>query len=46
VWVIDPDRRQARVHRADGTVSVIGESDNLDGVDVLPGFSCTLAQVL
>jgi Uma2 family endonuclease len=46
VWVIDPDRRQARIHRSNGTVTVIGESDDLDGEDVLPGFSCTLAQVL
>ena len=46
VWIVDPDRRQARVHRADGTVSVIGESDNLDGEELLPGFSCTLAEVL
>ena len=46
VWVIDPDRRQARVHRADGTVSVISNSENLDGEDLLPGFSCALAQVL
>jgi Uma2 family endonuclease len=46
VWVIDPDRRQARLHRAGGTTSVISESGNLDGEDVLPGFSCTLAQVL
>lgn len=46
VWVIDPDRRQTRVHRADGTVSVISDTDSLDGEDVLPGFSCALAQVL
>lgn len=46
VWVVDPDRRRARVHRANGTVSVIGESDDLDGEGVLPGFSCSLAQVL
>jgi Uma2 family endonuclease len=46
IWVVDPDRGQARVYRADGTVSVIGESDRLDGEDVLPGFSCALAQVL
>ena len=46
VWVIDPDRRQARAHRANGTVSVIIYSDELDGEDVLPGFSCPLAQVL
>src|SRR5688572_5787908 len=27
VWVIDPDRRLARIHRANGTVTVIGEAD-------------------
>lgn len=46
VWVVDPDRRRARVHRENGTVSVLCQSDDLDGEDVLPGFSCTLAQVL
>ena len=46
VWIIDPDRRQARVHRANGTVLVVNESDSFDGEDVLPGFSCTLAEVL
>lgn len=46
VWVVDPDRRVARVHRADGTVSVISESEALDGEDVLPGFACPLAEVL
>lgn len=45
VWVIDPDQRLARVHRANGTVAVISEADELDGEGVLPGFSCTLAQV-
>jgi Uma2 family endonuclease len=46
VWVIDPDRREARVHRTNGTVSVVNESDELDGEDVLPGLFCTLTQVL
>jgi len=46
VWVIDPDRRQARMHRANGTVSVIIESEDLDGEEVLPGFSSTLARLL
>ena len=46
VWVIDPDRRQARVHRADGTISTVTEHEMLDGEDVLPGFTCTLSQVL
>lgn len=46
VWVIDPDRRQARVHRANGTITVVNESESLDGEDVLPGFICPLAQIL
>jgi Uma2 family endonuclease len=46
VWVIDPERRQVRVYRTDGSESVLGESDALDGEDVLPGFSCPLADLL
>lgn len=46
VWIIDPDRRQARVHRADGTVAILVEADTLDGEDVLPGFTCVVADVL
>jgi len=45
-WVIDPQRRLARVYRADGTESLLAESDALDGEDVLPGFSCPLAAIL
>ena len=46
VWVVDPGRRLARVYRADGSVSLIGESEALDGEDVVPGLDCTLAAVL
>lgn len=46
VWVIDPDRRQARVYRPDGSLSVLGAGDALDGENVLPGFSCVLSRVL
>ena len=46
VWVIDPDRRQARVHRADGTIAIVTENDVLDGEDVLPDFTCSLHEVL
>ncbi|UCF21548.1 MAG: Uma2 family endonuclease [Gemmatimonadota bacterium] len=45
-WLIDPRRREARVFRADGSVSVIGEDTALDGEDVLPGFSCPLRAIL
>lgn len=46
VWVIDLRRREARVHRADGTLAVVGAGDMLDGEDLLPGFRCELAEVL
>ncbi len=46
VWVIDPERRLARVYRADGTEHILKETDQLLGEDVLPGFSCTLASIL
>ena len=46
VWVIDPDRRSARVYRADGSVAVLEADAALDGEDVLPGFTCPLAAIL
>ena len=46
VWVIDPERRVARVYRQDGTESHLAENGVLDGEDVLPGFSCTLTSIL
>ena len=45
-WVIDPERRLARVYRADGTESLLAESDALDGEDVLSGFTCPLGAIL
>lgn len=44
-WVIDPERKTAEVHRADGSVNMLGDDANLDGESVLPGFSCRLAEV-
>jgi len=46
VWVIDPERRLARVYRADGTELILEETDQLLGEDVLPGFSCSLEAIL
>ena len=46
VWVIGPARRSARVYRSDGSESMLSESDALDGEDVLPGFTCRLADLL
>ena len=46
VWVIDPDRGNARVHRADGSIDIVAGGGELAGEDVLPGFTCTLPELL
>ncbi len=46
VWVIDPERRLARVYRHDGSEAIVTTDGTLDGEDVLPGFSCPLASIL
>lgn len=46
VWVIDPQRTQALVCRQDGSLTIIGSDGRLDGETILPGFFCTLADVL
>ena len=46
VWVIDPERHSARAYRHDGSETSIGEGEQLDGEDVLPGFSCRLDSIL
>lgn len=45
VWVIDPERRTAHVHRADGSIAVISSDGELDGEQLLPGFVCALADL-
>ena len=46
VWVIDPERRLARVYRQDGTERIVTAEETLEGEDVVPGFSCPLGVVL
>jgi len=45
VWVIDPRRKRAVIYRDDGSVDLLANQDALDGEDVLPGFSCSLADL-
>jgi Uma2 family endonuclease len=44
VWVVDPESRTVAVHTA-ASVTVLGESETLNGGDVLPGFSVAVAEV-
>ena len=44
VWVVDPERRLARVYRQDSE-TVVAADGALEGEDVLPGFSCPLSSI-
>lgn len=44
-WVIDAERRCARVYRADGSVSLLDAGEVLSGEDLLPGFRLTLKEL-
>jgi len=46
VWVIDPKRERAAVYRSLTDVRELWPDDALDGADVVPGFSVTLADLL
>lgn len=45
VWVVDPDNRTVDVHRPGNPVVALAAGDALDGMDVLPGFSCPVSTV-
>lgn len=45
VWVVDPVRRTVMIVASDAPVRWLHESDALDGGDVVPGFSCPVADI-
>jgi len=45
VWVIYPRTQTIFTYRLDGTVHRLTAADTLDGGDVLPGFSCPVADI-
>ena len=45
VWVLHPDTRTIEIHPREGEVIVLGDTDALDGQDVLPGFACNIADI-
>ena len=45
LWAVHPDTRTVDVHRPDDPVVILGEDDALDGMDVLPGFSCAVSAI-
>lgn len=45
LWIIDPEKREATVHRAGGQVQTVAIGDGLDGEEVVPGFRCALGDL-
>lgn len=44
VWVVDPATRVVTIHRADGTVAKLHESDEITGESALPAFRCRVGE--
>jgi Uma2 family endonuclease len=42
VWVVFPQSRTIHVRRAEGTLRVVREHEQLDRESLLPGFSCSV----
>ena len=42
VWVVEPESQTVIVYRSDGSATVLQKGGELDGEDVLPGFSYSL----
>lgn len=45
VWVVDPEVRTVTMYRSRREIRILGEDDELDGGEVLPGFRVRLAEV-
>ncbi len=45
VWLVQPETRTVDAYRPDGDIETLGEQDSLDGLDVLPGFSCEVSVI-
>jgi len=45
IWVISPETRTVLIRRLDGTCAEVGESGELSGEDVIPGFACAVAEL-
>ena len=45
VWVVNPNRREVAVYREGEPVLTLTDTDSLDGLDVLPGFTCAVSDV-
>lgn len=45
VWIVNPRRRSVSIHRRNRDVRILREGDEMDGEDLLPGFSLPVAEI-
>jgi len=45
VWVVDPEGRTVTVYKPQRQATILEENDTLSGEEVLPGFSCPVAEL-
>ncbi len=45
VWVVNPETRTIDVHRRGLPITTLTEQDVLDGLDILPGFTCPVSDI-
>lgn len=45
IWVVNPDIRTVSIFRADGSAARVIATGTLSGEDVLPGFTCRVAEL-
>jgi Uma2 family endonuclease len=45
IWIITPETRTVLIRRLDGTCAEVNATGRLSGEDVLPGFTCAVADL-
>jgi Uma2 family endonuclease len=45
IWILVPPTRTVLVRRLDGTITEVGEGGELSGENVVPGFTCRVADL-
>jgi len=45
IWIVYPESRRMMIYRADGSTTRLGEQDELNGENVLPGFSMVIRDI-
>ena len=45
IWVLEPKTKKAYVYRSPAEVRILGESETLDGEDIVPGFEISVSEL-